>query len=477
MFELPDEKMFKDIIHDYIRIPRCFVENIIDTELFQRLRNIEQTGMRVLCPDAKHDRFGHSLGVYHLGYMAVNAMLDNLLHSKSKYWFIRSDDSLNSFWVKNKVLFLIACLLHDIGHAPFSHSLENEMLTNSSCDVDKTLKDKLDITDDIELKAASHEKMGALLVFEMFSDKIEKIFEYLKNEKFPARYESALVSEPITDKSFVDFYKEEDLRFIARMILGLKYDEFSPEQQIKNCFIELLNGSNFDVDKLDYILRDTQVSGMKNISNDTERLLKSIDIVTLTKYNTGSDIDEAIENGTVIQSLIANSDSELEISGYVDGSVILSQNSCVTLFNNSYIRELINYNDTDNKIAGKIECTATSNLKIISNDSKIMANGASKTYSIGCLKKPFKCELKKVSVENEFKFTVSEGAMLLTLKGYCSFKIEGSSESSTTLYLCDDEKTTLKGKKLEMTLVENTLTNELSDKKYNMFSIGFKKVL
>ena len=75
MFEITPTKIFMDSVHGYINIPKCFVDNIINTELFQRLRNIEQTGMRVLYPDAKHDRFGHSLGVFHLGSKAVDALL------------------------------------------------------------------------------------------------------------------------------------------------------------------------------------------------------------------------------------------------------------------------------------------------------------------------------------------------------------------------------------------------------------------
>ena len=75
MFDIPSKKVFKDSVHGYINVPQCFVEHLIDTEVFQRLRNIDQTGMRVLYPNAKHDRFGHSLGVFHLGCKAVVALL------------------------------------------------------------------------------------------------------------------------------------------------------------------------------------------------------------------------------------------------------------------------------------------------------------------------------------------------------------------------------------------------------------------
>ena len=68
--EAEKNKLFRDSIHGYIEIPEVIVSEIIDTPVFQRLRRIEQTSMRALYPSAHHDRFVHSLGVFHLGKMA-----------------------------------------------------------------------------------------------------------------------------------------------------------------------------------------------------------------------------------------------------------------------------------------------------------------------------------------------------------------------------------------------------------------------
>ena len=59
-------KVFRDTIHGYIEIEKDIVSSIIDTALFQRLRRIEQTSMRCLYPAARHDRFIHSIGTFHL---------------------------------------------------------------------------------------------------------------------------------------------------------------------------------------------------------------------------------------------------------------------------------------------------------------------------------------------------------------------------------------------------------------------------
>ena len=125
--EFKKVKTIMDSVHGYITIPKSFITNLIDTEYFQRLRNIDQTGMKMLYPNAKHDRFSHSLGVYHLGRKAVKKLIQDI---KSNYCYNKEWD-VNYYWEKNEICFLIACLLHDIGHAPFSHSLEQLILENS----------------------------------------------------------------------------------------------------------------------------------------------------------------------------------------------------------------------------------------------------------------------------------------------------------------------------------------------------------
>ena len=72
-----DEKKIKDFVHGYISIPKILFENFIDTPHFQRLRRIEQTSMRSLYPSARHDRFIHSLGTFHLGNRAIEYIKKN----------------------------------------------------------------------------------------------------------------------------------------------------------------------------------------------------------------------------------------------------------------------------------------------------------------------------------------------------------------------------------------------------------------
>ena len=99
------DKRILDSVHGYIKIEEEFCKYVIDTEHFQRLRRIEQTSTRALFPSARHDRFIHSLGVFHLGTKIVEN-LRNVYDSKN-YGF-DTDVIYNSYRA--------ACLLHDVGH-------------------------------------------------------------------------------------------------------------------------------------------------------------------------------------------------------------------------------------------------------------------------------------------------------------------------------------------------------------------------
>ena len=93
-------KKFRDPIHGYIAVPASYCEAFVDTDIFQRLRYIEQTSIRPLYPSAHHDRFAHSLGVFHLACQAFQSL------KNTSQKFIRGIDL-----EKYKHTFLIACLL------------------------------------------------------------------------------------------------------------------------------------------------------------------------------------------------------------------------------------------------------------------------------------------------------------------------------------------------------------------------------
>ncbi len=108
-------KYFKDPVHGYIQIPADWCTHLVDTRVFQRLRGIQQSSLRPLYPAASHDRFIHSLGTFHLANLVYQCLKAKSTHQATSS--ILADESLRN-------TFLIASLMHDCGHAPFSHTLE-----------------------------------------------------------------------------------------------------------------------------------------------------------------------------------------------------------------------------------------------------------------------------------------------------------------------------------------------------------------
>ncbi len=530
MFTISDTKTFKDSVHGYINIPRCFVKELMDNEYFQRLRNIEQTGMRVLYPNAKHDRFTHSLGVFHLGQRAVDDLLDNF--SKDQYWNIESDNQSVIFWAKNKVLFLIACLLHDIGHAPFSHALEAELLHNSKQPTPKVKNKKKgeqsepitdyitnelqriiteneksylkykynESIDDIKIDingVAPHEQIGALLVLsEFFRDKIANIFNSLNEKKFPRPDgESILYAEYYDEKIIVDKIEfenektriifQDDLCFIARMIMGLKYEDWHPQRQIRNCFIELLNGKNFDVDKLDYIVRDTQMSGINNISVDVDRLLNSLCIVTKTKHFQKKNVAYMnLPQMTILHIKNLEGNGVFSIDGEFQGKIVIKRGAKVKIKKDSNFELLNGVNDSFAKIH-----YLDANISKFSLDTIIFENServfpdidrGTKVMQLRGKggKRPFTTMVKNATLFNDFYFSPDED-VILSVREKCSIEIEGEFYSTRSIRLFN--ATSLSGNISEVELLADSFKYDFSKDKvpneynYNTFSIGFKK--
>lgn len=237
-------KRLKDPIYGYISIDKARTQIIIDSSAFQRLRHISQTSYTPLYSAALHNRFIHSIGVYHLGTIALASLKKNIS---------KDGNIARSLTPNMEDDFLNACLLHDIGHSPFSHSGENfyfekgggpedPLLTKLKEAVGSAAFDT-DINSIVKLKAAAHEVMSALEGITVFGSIIH------------------------------------DKEFFTRCITGYVYSAAdSIDMQIKNVMIQLLNSSFIDVDKVDYLLRDAFVTGYDTISIDYERLFCGIEV-------------------------------------------------------------------------------------------------------------------------------------------------------------------------------------------------------
>lgn len=237
------QKRILDSVHGNIYVDEIYFHHLIDTPEFQRLRRIEQTSIRSIFPSARHDRFIHSIGVYHIGTLFTSQLHNDAVEND---WYGITEAKYRQI-VES---YHIACLLHDIAHAPFSHTFENYY--GRKTELKKQLKETFDtpcpISDvDLEEEANFHEYASAILVLKKFKQQIKEL--------------------------------GADEELIVRMIIGCSFSQDNDViSQIKNCFIALLNGGIIDADRLDYACRDVWASGYSTSSIDVSRLVSGLHI-------------------------------------------------------------------------------------------------------------------------------------------------------------------------------------------------------
>jgi hypothetical protein len=158
---LKSQKILNDPVYGFITIPSELIFAIIDHPYFQRLRRIRQLGLTdFVYPGALHTRFHHALGAMHL----MSITLDNLRIKGTEI----SEEEYEAA--------LIAILLHDIGHGPFSHALEYSLL-----------------------RGIPHEELSLLtieLLNEEFGGQLTLALRIFKNQ-YPKKFLNQLVSSQL----------------------------------------------------------------------------------------------------------------------------------------------------------------------------------------------------------------------------------------------------------------------------------------
>lgn len=192
---LNDSKIINDPVFGFIKIPRGLLLNIVQHPLMQRLTRIKQLGMaNVVYPGAQHTRFLHSIGAFHLMSEAVLS-----LEQKGVFIFDSEAEAVEA-----------AILMHDIGHAPFSHVLEGTLI-----------------------HGISHEEISVMMM--------QRINDDMKGEL------------NLAIKIFKDQYPKK--------------------------FLHQLISSQLDVDRLDYLRRDSFFTGVTEGNIGSARIIKMLNVV------------------------------------------------------------------------------------------------------------------------------------------------------------------------------------------------------
>jgi len=212
-----------------------FLKAYVDTPEFQKLRNINQlAGTDLVYPGATHTRFIHSLGVYSKSILYIKSLLTNPL-----FYYLYDD-----FEIENLI---ICALLHDLGHYPFSHYIEEIQGLDTLSVVHENLTEKI-LSNKLSMKMAA---------CSVYSDK------YLSNTKIG-------IIKKMCISSIGDLLGEDNrLEMILKILRG----------EGKYILFKNIIASSIDCDKLDYLSRDSKYTGVtygKMI--DVERFIMSLTI-------------------------------------------------------------------------------------------------------------------------------------------------------------------------------------------------------
>ena len=195
---MKEEKVFKDPVHKYIYVQDNTIWDLINTREFQRLRRIRQLGTSYLTfHGAEHSRFSHSLGVYEITRKIISQFERNHYEDWPK---------------EERLLCLCAALLHDLGHGPFSHSIEKAFGTK-------------------------HEDWSCRIV--LGDTDVNKVLSRVSPD-FPKK------------------------------VAGVICKSYSEE------IVVSLVSSQLDADRMDYLLRDAYFTGVNYGTFDLERILRVI---------------------------------------------------------------------------------------------------------------------------------------------------------------------------------------------------------
>lgn len=272
-------KIVKDVVHQFIELPSDFIDTIVDTILMQRLRRVQQLSLaQEVYPGAVHTRFEHSLGVAFTMKKAIHHIARNLREVViplvvEEVKSVRGGDEAEkvSEVLKSAEKTLLelekeavtAALLHDVGHIALSHISEQGLRDPI---LEYAPKSQPSIEIDVD-----HEKLTV------------EIVDGLATTGY---YRPVYNGEPVD----LDMVSE-----ILKIAYGdgdcnssVKLSGSSLEGQVRDaikCVIAKLLSSNIDVDRADYVLRDSIHTGNLSGIYDLNRYYSVLTIAPLIKYS------------------------------------------------------------------------------------------------------------------------------------------------------------------------------------------------
>jgi len=287
LFGLPTQ-MVMDPVHGGIHF-FSHEQLVIDHPLFQRLRFILQNDiLNLVFPGSQHTRFQHSIGTMHLAGKFLQSLVKSYLIQFKKQEYL-SSELVGSINYLHGCLRL-AALLHDTGHAPFSHQFEHSeqisSLLNNELFIDLWKDENYKLYFESIPTKVEHEHYSIRITHEIFKTIPEfgisandVIFFMEKSENKPSTLLISHISNLIATfvKNITPLARVANEKFLFRLI-AITNAPFKLLTELKT----IISGE-IDVDKMDYILRDSYFSGSKYGNYNIDSILNSLRIGY--KYN------------------------------------------------------------------------------------------------------------------------------------------------------------------------------------------------
>lgn len=271
-------RFIRDPIHRDIRLDP--IESaVVDTRIFQRLRYIRQNGLlHLVFPGAVHTRFAHSLGTMDIARRVAASLFEPLRgHSNS--------ESLQGGIDYLEQVFRLAALLHDVGHGAFSHSIEHASRKNGQPFLGTTrdlftkwgqeqlLESYARLHPNAANQPVSHEQIGLILVAHMFSR--APVVDVCQQAGWNADDLSKDVQAIMNGQLPVSARFEQCASDVARAVESASGS--AAGGSIAPILHSLVSGT-LDVDRLDYLIRDSVHCGVPYGTCEVELLVKSLSL-------------------------------------------------------------------------------------------------------------------------------------------------------------------------------------------------------
>lgn len=402
-------KIINDPIYGFVNIQYPIILDIINHPYFQRLRRIKQLGLtNLVYPGALHTRFHHAIGAMHLMQQAINTL-------KIKGIPISKEEEIAS---------LIAIILHDIGHSPFSHALERTIV-----------------------KDLSHEAISSILMRELnkeFAGKLSLAIDIFE-DKYERKFFHQLVSSQLDTDRLDYLLRDSFFTGVSEGVIGT--DRIIKMLTVFNDKLVVEQKGIYSIEKFliarrlmywQVYLHKTVLSAENMLVKILERAQELIRIYHVDLFATPAlkfflqhhfTKKEFSQNKNILQNFVLLDDNDImaSIKVWTTSEDFILSTLCKNFLNRKLYRTILQKNKIPTSIVKSIE------KKVLKKYKQISSNELKYFIIVDEVN-------NSAYIKSKFKIEIFDGKKLIDVaRASDNFNIKALSEKVTKYYLCYDK--------------------------------------